>query len=75
MNEIMQERRERLMGKAYRLFYDQPVHIMRGEGRTRYRDVCLHLPFFNLLRCEANFREHLDESLIITDRVKKRIYQ
>jgi len=26
------ERRKRLLGPAYRLFYDKPVHIVRGEG-------------------------------------------
>lgn len=25
-------RRERLLGPAYRLFYENPVHIVRGEG-------------------------------------------
>ncbi|MDH3439452.1 MAG: aminotransferase class III-fold pyridoxal phosphate-dependent enzyme [Gammaproteobacteria bacterium] len=28
----MMERRSRLLGSAYRLFYDEPVHIVRGEG-------------------------------------------
>jgi len=26
------ERRHQLMGSAYRLFYEQPVHLVRGEG-------------------------------------------
>jgi len=26
------ERRQQLMGSAYRLFYDKPVHLARGEG-------------------------------------------
>jgi 4-aminobutyrate aminotransferase-like enzyme len=26
------ERRQQLMGSAYRLFYEQPVHLVRGEG-------------------------------------------
>ena len=26
------ERRRRLMGAAYRLFYEEPVHLVRGEG-------------------------------------------
>ena len=29
--ETMLERRERLLGSAYRLFYEKPVHIVRGE--------------------------------------------
>jgi 4-aminobutyrate aminotransferase-like enzyme len=28
----MIDRRRNLLGSAYRLFYDQPVHIVRGEG-------------------------------------------
>ncbi len=30
------QRRERLLGKAYRLFYDHPVNIVRGEGVWLY---------------------------------------
>ena len=30
--EALITRRTKLLGKAYRLFYDQPVHIVRGEG-------------------------------------------
>lgn len=29
-------RRENLLGKAYRLFYDDPVHIVKGEGVWLY---------------------------------------
>jgi 4-aminobutyrate aminotransferase-like enzyme len=29
-------RRERLLGPAYRLFYEEPVHIVRGEGVWLY---------------------------------------
>ena len=35
MNETtddMLARREKLLGPAYRLFYDEPVHLVRGEG-------------------------------------------
>ncbi len=45
------ERRKRLLGKAYRLFYDQPVHIVRGEGvwlydadGRKYLDVYNNVP-------------------------------
>ena len=45
------ERRERLLGKAYRLFYDEPVHIVRGEGvwlfdadGRKYLDVYNNVP-------------------------------
>ena len=32
----MLERRKQLLGSAYRLFYDNPVHIVRGEGVWLY---------------------------------------
>ncbi|MFC4277102.1 aspartate aminotransferase family protein [Achromobacter aloeverae] len=32
----MIERRQRLLGPAYRLFYDKPLHIVRGEGVWLY---------------------------------------
>lgn len=45
------ERRERLMGSAYRLFYDNPIHIVRGEGPWlfdaeggRYLDMYNNVP-------------------------------
>lgn len=47
----MLERRQRLMGKAYRLFYEQPVHIVSGEGvwlydsdGNKYLDVYNNVP-------------------------------
>ena len=30
------ERRERLLGSAYRLFYDEPLHAVRGENVWLY---------------------------------------
>ena len=30
--EVLRQRRARALGPAYRLFYDQPLHIVRGEG-------------------------------------------
>ncbi len=32
MNQNLLERRLRALGPAYRLFYDNPVHLVRGEG-------------------------------------------
>jgi len=47
----MLERRQRVMGKAYRLFYEQPVHIVSGEGvwlydsdGKKYLDVYNNVP-------------------------------
>lgn len=28
--------RERVLGPAYRLFYDEPVHLVRGQGSHLY---------------------------------------
>jgi 4-aminobutyrate aminotransferase-like enzyme len=45
------ELRQRLLGKAYRWFYDQPLHIVRGEGAwlfdadgRRYLDAYNNVP-------------------------------
>jgi 4-aminobutyrate aminotransferase-like enzyme len=45
------ERRNRLLGPAYRLFYDDPVHLVRGEGvwlydtdGRRYLDLYNNVP-------------------------------
>jgi 4-aminobutyrate aminotransferase-like enzyme len=35
-NTAMIERRHRLLGSAYKLFYDNPVHVVRGEGVWLY---------------------------------------
>jgi 4-aminobutyrate aminotransferase-like enzyme len=47
----MLERRQRLLGRAYKLFYDEPVHIVRGEGvwlydaaGRRYLDMYNNVP-------------------------------
>jgi len=47
----MLERRQHLMGKAYQLFYEQPVHIVSGEGvwlydadGRKYLDVYNNVP-------------------------------
>ena len=47
----MLERRQRFMGGAYRLFYDEPVHIVAGEGvwlydsdGKKYLDVYNNVP-------------------------------
>lgn len=36
--EAMIERRSRLLGPSYRLFYSDPVHLVRGEGTYVYDD-------------------------------------
>ena len=49
--QTLLQRRQRLMGNAYRLFYEQPVHIVSGKGvwlydsdGTRYLDVYNNVP-------------------------------
>lgn len=42
------ERRARLLGPAYRLFYEQPVQFVRGEGVWLYdADGCAYLDVYN----------------------------
>jgi len=44
----MIERRKNLLGPAYQLFYDDPVHIVRGEGVWLYdSDGQKHLDMYN----------------------------
>lgn len=50
-SQSMLERRQRSIGKAYRLFYEQPVHIVSGEGvwlydsdGKKYLDVYNNVP-------------------------------
>jgi len=50
-NSQLIARRDRLLGPAYRLFYDNPVHIVRGEGvwltdadGRRYLDMYNNVP-------------------------------
>ncbi len=46
------ERRERLLGPAYRLFYANPVHIVRGEGAWLYDpDGNGYLDVYNNVAC------------------------
>ena len=49
--KLMVERRARLLGPGYKLFYQQPIHIVRGEGvwlydseDNQYLDVYNNVP-------------------------------
>ena len=51
VDDQLLERRKRLLGKAYRLFYDRPVHIVKGQGAwltdaagKRYLDAYNNVP-------------------------------
>lgn len=53
-------RRRRLLGPAYRLFYDEPLHIVRGEGAwltaadgRRYLDLYNNVPHVGHCRAEV----------------------
>ena len=37
-NRELVERRQRLLGDAYSLFYERPLHLVRGEGVWLYDD-------------------------------------
>jgi 4-aminobutyrate aminotransferase-like enzyme len=46
--QTLLERRKRSMGKAYRLFYDQPLHIVSGSGVWLYdADGAKYLDVYN----------------------------
>ncbi len=58
-SELLQ-RRQRLLGPAYRLFYDEPLHIVRGEGvwlyaadGRRYLDMYNNVPHVGHCRPEV----------------------
>ncbi len=49
--EALIERRNKILGRAYRLFYERPLHIVKGEGvwltgadGTRYLDAYNNVP-------------------------------
>ncbi|TIC88871.1 aspartate aminotransferase family protein [Nocardioides sp. GY 10113] len=46
------ERRRRVLGPAYRLFYDEPVRLVRGSGTTLYdADGRAYLDAYNNVAC------------------------
>ncbi len=50
--QALVERRERLLGPAYRLFYETPVHLVRGEGVWLYDpDGEAYLDVYNNVAC------------------------
>ena len=69
--KAMQKRREQLLGKAYYLFYDDPVHIVRGEGVYLYdtdgkkyldiRDATFKEPGQVGLWTKADAQTHFDD--------------
>lgn len=58
------ERRERLLGPAYRLFYANPVHLVRGEGVWLYdTDGSAYLDVYNNVACVGHCHPHVVEAL------------
>jgi 4-aminobutyrate aminotransferase-like enzyme len=60
----MIQRRKRLLGSAYRLFYDEPVHIVRGEGVWLYDgDGQKYLDMYNNVPHVGHCHPHVVEAL------------
>ena len=60
----MIERRQELLGSAYRLFYDDPVHIVKGEGVWLYdADGREYLDLYNNVAHVGHCHPHVVEAL------------
>jgi 4-aminobutyrate aminotransferase-like enzyme len=58
------ERRENLLGPAYRLFYAEPVHFVRGEGAWIYdTDGAAWLDAYNNVPCVGHCHPRVVEAL------------
>ncbi|MFQ5548569.1 MAG: aminotransferase class III-fold pyridoxal phosphate-dependent enzyme [Woeseia sp.] len=59
------ERRSRLMGPAYRLFYENPLHVVKGRGVWLYdRDGDEYLDMYNNVPHVGHCHPHVVEALI-----------
>lgn len=57
-------RRQRLLGSAYRLFYDHPVLFVRGEGVWLYDpDGHAYLDMYNNVACVGHCHPHVTAAL------------
>ena len=57
-------RRQRLLGPAYRLFYDDPVHVVRGEGVWLYdADGEAYLDAYNNVAVVGHCHPHVVAAL------------
>ena len=55
--------RARMLGPAYRLFYDQPVNLVRGEGTRLYDiDGACFLDAYNNVACVGHCHPHVVEA-------------
>ncbi len=58
------ERRERLLGAGIATFYDDPVHIVRGEGVWLYdADGRRYLDLYNNVPCVGHAHPHVVEAM------------
>ena len=58
------ERRMRLLGPAYRLFYDNPIHVVRGEGVWLYDpEGNAYLDVYNNVACVGHCHPHVVTAL------------
>ncbi len=63
-NEILSARRARLLGPAYRLFYEEPLHIVRGEGAWLYdADGRRYLDAYNNVAAVGHCHPHVVEAI------------
>nr|WP_315598343.1 aspartate aminotransferase family protein [uncultured Cupriavidus sp.] len=63
-NETLSERRARLLGPAYRLFYEEPLHIVRGEGAWLYdADGRRYLDAYNNVAAVGHCHPHVVEAI------------
>jgi len=62
--QFLMERRARLLGPAYRLFYDTPLHPVRGEGVWLYdADGRRYLDAYNNVASVGHCHPHVTEAI------------
>ncbi len=62
--ERLLERRTRVLGSAYRLFYDRPLHLVRGEGVWLYdADGRAYLDVYNNVPHVGHCHPHVVDAL------------
>jgi 4-aminobutyrate aminotransferase-like enzyme len=62
--QAMIERRQRLLGPAYRLFYQRPLHIVRGEGVWLYdADGQAYLDAYNNVPSVGHCHPHVVQAI------------
>ncbi|WP_454767092.1 aspartate aminotransferase family protein [Cupriavidus campinensis] len=63
-NETLMARRARLLGPAYRLFYEEPLHIVRGEGAWLYdADGRRYLDAYNNVASVGHCHPHVVDAI------------